>query len=387
MKLEGIKVIELAQFLPGPHLTMMMGDHGADVTKIEPPTGEPNRQIGVQQAGTSVFFRNTHRGKRSVVLNLKEALGREALLRLTDGADVVVESFRPGTVKRLGVDYATVSARNPGIVYCSISAFGQTGPWAQKPAHDLSIEALSGALSVNLGADGQPASPGIPAADVAGSMMALAGVLMALLRRQTTGQGEYIDISMQDSLLSWTANALGTTFGLKQPPEPKQERTWGGAAFYRIYQAGCGGHLTLGGRELKFARNFLESQGRMDLYPLVSGEPGAVEDPVKEYLEALFASRTLEEWAPILNELDICWAPVLNYRQAFDQPHVGARGMLLKETDEIEHLGNPIRFQAEPGRVDFRVPAKGADTRQTLGELGFDAADIKQLLNQATTAQ
>ena len=132
MKLEGIRVIELAQFLPGPHLTMMMADHGAEVIKIEPPSGEPNRNIGVHQAGCSVFFRNTHRGKQSVVLDLKDPLGREALLRMAENADVVVESFRPGTVKRLGVDYAAVNARNSRIVYCSIAAFGQTGPLAAK---------------------------------------------------------------------------------------------------------------------------------------------------------------------------------------------------------------------------------------------------------------
>jgi crotonobetainyl-CoA:carnitine CoA-transferase CaiB-like acyl-CoA transferase len=382
MKLEGIRVIELAQFLPGPHLTMMMADHGAEVIKIEPPGGEPNRNIGVHQAGCSVFFRNTHRGKQSVVLDLKDPLGREALLRLVEKADVLVESFRPGTVKRLGVDYAAVSARNPAIVYCSIAAFGQTGPLAAKPAHDLSIQALSGTLSVNLGADGAPASPGVPGADMAGSMMALAGVLMALLRRQATGEGEYIDISMQDALLSWTANALGTTFGLKQAPQPKQERTWGGAAFYRIYQAGCGGYLTLGGRELKFVRNFLTAQNRMDLYPLVSGEPGSVEDPVKEYLEKLFATRTLEEWTPLLDELDICWAPVLDYRQAYDHPHVRARGMLLNETEEIEHLGNPIQFTHEPGKVHFSVPQLGQHTRQRIGELGFEDAEIEQLLGR-----
>ena len=359
---------------------MMMADHGAEVIKIEPPGGEPNRDIGVRQAGCSVFFRNTHRGKQSVVLNLKDPLGKAAFLRLAETADVIVESFRPGTVARLGVDYDSVRQRNPGVVYCSIAAFGQTGPLASKPAHDLSIEALSGTLSVNLGQDGIPASPGVPAADVAGSMMALAGVLMALLRRKTTGEGEYIDISMQDSLLSWTANALGPTFGEKRPPEPKQERTWGGAAFYRIYQTACGGHLTLGGRELKFARTFLASQDRLDLLPLVSGEPGPREDPVKRYLEELFASRTLAEWAEELDGLDICWAPVLNYREALDQAQPRAREMVLNETEEIEHLGNPIKFAAEPGRVNYQVPQLGEHTQAIMNQLGFDSAELQQLV-------
>ena len=152
MKLAGVKVIELSLFLPGPHLTMMMADHGADVIKVEPyDGGEPNRHIGPKEDGETVYFRNTHRGKRSLRLNLKHPDGREVLMRLAERSDVVVESFRPGVVDRLGVGYDAVSARAPQIVYCSISAFGQSGPDRSKPAHDLAVEALAGLVSVNLG--------------------------------------------------------------------------------------------------------------------------------------------------------------------------------------------------------------------------------------------
>ncbi len=144
MKLEGIRVLDLSQFLPGPHLTMMMADHGADVIKIEPPSGEPVRSVGLQQNGHSVWFRNTHRNKRCVVLNLKEDAGRAAFLALAAQADVIVEAFRPGVVDRLGIAYAAVQASNPGVVYCSISAFGQTGPMAHHPAHDLAVQAEAG---------------------------------------------------------------------------------------------------------------------------------------------------------------------------------------------------------------------------------------------------
>ena len=185
---------------------------------------------------------------------------------------------------------------------------------------------------------------------------------------------------MQDALLSFTANALGTTFGEKRPPEVKQERTWGGASFYRIYRTGCGRHLTLGGRELKFVRNFLAAHDRMDLFPLCEGEPGTVEDPVKSYLEALFASRSLAEWQPLLDGLDICWAPVLNYREAFDQPHVEARGMRLSESDTLEHIGTPLKFRAEPGRVDFAVPAQGEHTAELLRASGFTEEKLADLI-------
>lgn len=379
MKLAGLRVIELSQFLPGPHLAMMMGDQGAEVIKVEPPSGEPNRHIGVHQAGCSVFFRNTHRGKKSIILNLKHPRGQEALLKLTDRADVLVEAFRPGVVDRLGVGYEAVSARNPRIVYCAISAFGQTGPYAQKPAHDLSIEALSGALSVNLGSDDAPTNPGIPAADMAGSMLALAGVLMALYRREQTGQGDYLDMSMQDALLSFTANALGPTFGEKRAPIPKEERTWGGASFYRVYQTADGRHLTLGGRELKFVRNFLKAWDRLDLMHYCEGEPGPVETPVVDFLTQLFASKTLAEWETWFQGRDICWAPVKNLREAFDDPHVQARQMRLNETADIEHVGSPFKFQHEPGQVDFAVPAPGEHTAELLSRVGYSAAELSAM--------
>ena len=212
MKLEGLKVLDLSLFLPGPHLTMMMADHGADVIKIEPPQGEPVRSVGLRQNGHSVWFRNTHRNKRCITLNLKMAEARTAFLALARDADVIVEAFRPGIVDRLGVGYAAVSAINPRIVYCSISAFGQHGPLSQSPAHDLAVQAEAGLLSVNLGADGQPAMPGLPAADMAASLMALSGILMALLRREQTGRGDYLDIAMYDSLLAWTPNVMGPVF-------------------------------------------------------------------------------------------------------------------------------------------------------------------------------
>src|SRR5579863_7260155 len=184
MKLEGVKVLDLSVFLPGPYLTLAMADHGAEVIKIEPPgEGDPGRAIGLSDGPTTVFFRNLNRGKKSIVLNLKDAADREALLTLCETADVFVESFRPGVAQRLGVDYETVSARNPRIVYCSISAFGQTGPYRDRPAHDLAVEAISGVLSLNEGRDGVPTIPGIAAADMLAGLQGLAGVLMALLRR------------------------------------------------------------------------------------------------------------------------------------------------------------------------------------------------------------
>ncbi len=358
MKLEGIKVIDLSVFLPGPHLTMMMADHGAMVIKVEPPgEGDPGRHIGLGQGGHTAFFRNANRGKQSIVLNLKDTADRERLLSLCDEADVFVEAFRPGVMQRLGIDYETVARRNPRIVYASISAFGQTGPDRDLPAHDLAVEALSGTLSVNLGQDGEPANPSIPAADMAASLMALSGILMALYRREHTGRGDFLDISMQDSLMAWLPNVLGPVFVEKRAPIPSHERTWGGAAFYRIYRTRDGRHVALGAQELKFVRNLLGEFGRLDLAELAERGPGPHQVPLVEFLQGKFAERTQQEWIDWFKGKDIGFAPVRNLREAFDAPHVRQRGMLLHDAEGIEHIGVPIRFLDEPARPDLRVPS------------------------------
>ena len=371
MKLDGIRVIDLSLFLPGPHLTMMMADHGADVIKVEPPgEGDPGRHIGLGQDGHTTFFRNANRGKRSMCLNLKHAGARDALLTLCDTADVFVEAFRPGVAKRLGVDYETLSARNPRLVYASISAFGQTGPNRDLPAHDLAVEALSGVVSVNLGNDDAPAMPSLPAADMAASLMALSGILMALYRREKTGRGDYLDISMQDSLMAWLPNVLGPVFVEKRAPVPKHERTWGGAAFYRIYRCSDGRQIVLGAQEIKFVRNLMNALGRPDFIHLAEQGPGPHQGPLVEYLQSTFATRTQADWIEWFAGKDIGFAPVKNLREAFDDAHVAARGMLLKDSSGIEHIGVPIRFQHEPATPVFQVPDLGEHTDTVLMAAG-----------------
>ena len=207
MKLEGIRVLDLSLFLPGPVLTQMMADHGAGVIKLEPVGGgEPNREIGQKRDGVTVYFANTHRNKKSIQLNLKTDEGRKIALDLAASCDVMIEAFRPGVAARLGVGYDAVRALNPGIVYCSMSAWGQDGPYVHRPAHDLTCEAVAGILSINLGPDQRPAIPGIAGADMLSSMMSLSAILMALLRRKDTGHGDYIDVAMADSLIAGLAN-------------------------------------------------------------------------------------------------------------------------------------------------------------------------------------
>ena len=270
MKLEGLKVVDLSWFLPGPYLTTALADHGADVIKIEPPgEGDPGRHIRPIDQRTSVFFRNMGRGKKSVVLDLKSEQGRADLFRLACEADVLVESFRPGVAARFGIGYEAVSEKNPGIVYCSISAFGQDGAYPGRAAHDLALEAMTGVLSLTLGDDGRPAIPGIPVADLVSGLHGLSGVLMALLRRQTTGKGDYIDVSMHEALMASCANVVGTAFTDSKQPDVKQQRTTGGSAFYRVYDTSDGRQLVLAGQEMKFMQNLLGALGKPEMAPLV----------------------------------------------------------------------------------------------------------------------
>jgi crotonobetainyl-CoA:carnitine CoA-transferase CaiB-like acyl-CoA transferase len=376
MKLQGLRVLDLSQFLPGPHLTMTLADHGADVIKIEPPSGEPVRQVGLQQNGHSVWFRNTHRHKRCIVLNLKVPAARDAFLTLAKTSDVIVEAFRPGVVDRLGVGYTAVQALNPRIVYCSISAFGQTGPLSQRPAHDLAVQAQSGLLSVNLGADGQPAMPGVPASDMAASLTALSAILMALLRRESSGQGDYIDIAMHDSLLAWTPNVMGPPFAENRAPVVKDERSWGGAAFYGIYATADGQHLTLAGSEHKFVHLLLGQLGRPDLAPVALSPPGPAHEPVRAFLREAFRQRSLAAWTEFLSPLDIAWAPVLNLHQAVHSEHARARGLYTESPTGQPHLGPAIKFQHEPARLNPQLDALGESTSTVLREAGFDDAQI-----------
>jgi crotonobetainyl-CoA:carnitine CoA-transferase CaiB-like acyl-CoA transferase len=376
MKLEGLRVVDLSWFLPGPYLTMALADHGAEVIKVEPPgDGDPGRRIGPADGRTSVFFRNLNRGKKSLVLDLKQGADKETLLRLCDRADVVVESFRPGVAARLGVGYEQVSARNPRVVYVSISAFGQDGPYRDRPAHDLALEAVSGVLSLTLGDDGRPAIPGIPTADIVSALQGLSGVLMALLRRATTGRGDYLDVAMQDVLVAACANVVGPTFAEDRQPDVKQERTTGGSAFYRIYDTRDGRQLVLAGQEEKFVRSLLRALGRPDLEALCARGPGAHQRPVADFLQETFRQRDLQDWLGWLGGLDLCFAPVNTLPEAFRDANLLARGMVLTDETGRRHIAPAVRFRDEPPRPRLLEPLHGEHTQQLRASLDSCAGD------------
>jgi crotonobetainyl-CoA:carnitine CoA-transferase CaiB-like acyl-CoA transferase len=345
-KLSGIRVVDLSLFLPGPMMTLMMADQGAEIIKVEPRAGDPARGMEPFEAGQSVWFRNLNRGKQSLALDLKSEDGRERLWSLVSDADVFVEGFRPGAMQRLGFDYPAVSARNPRIVYCSISAFGQSGALAHHPAHDLAVQALSGFLSVNDGPEGDPVVPGVPSADMAAGLTALAAVLMALIGRERTGRGDHIDCAMFDALLPWSAHISGSALAGGEAPRSSEQRSLGGAAFYNVYRTKDGRHVALGGRESKFVATLLGALGRPDLASLGDAPAGPPQAPLRTFLQEQFANRTRDDWVAWFRDKDVAFAPVLDFAEALAQPHVAERGLLI-EHDGAHQFAPAIRFASE----------------------------------------
>ena len=376
MKLEGLRVLDLSLFLPGPLLTQMMADHGAEVIKLEPiGAGEPNREIGPKRDGMTVYFANTHRNKKSIQLNLKTEEGRKAALELAATCDVMIEAFRPGVVTRLGVGYEAVRAVNPGIVYCSMSAWGQDGPYAQKPAHDLACEAIAGILSINQGSDKKPAIPGIAGADMLSSMMTLSALLMALYRRTTTGVGDYIDVSMADSLIAAVPNNMGSVFADKTPPVLSNERALGGYAMYQIYETLDERHIALGGSEIHFAEAILNKLGRPDLLELCKSPPGPQQDLVKKFLTETFKGKEQSYWVEQFEDVNAAFAPVKNLREAADDIQIRHREMIVEDPNGLEHIGIPMKFLEEPGELKFKYAEVGQHTREILSQLGYSISE------------
>lgn len=345
-KLSGIRVVDLSMFLPGPMLTLMMAEQGAEVIKVEPAAGDPARTQGPFKDGHSIWFANLNRGKASVVLDLKSEAGKAALADLIRESDVFVEGFRPGVMARLGFGWDAVRALNLRIVYCSISAFGQSGELAQHPAHDMAVQAMAGFLSVN---GAPPAVPGVPTADVAAGLTGLAAVLMALIGREKTGQGDYIDIAMFDSLLPWSAHIAGSALAGGPSPTTLNQRSLGGAGFYNVYETADGRHVVLGGREIKFATALLTALGRPDLIALAEAEAGEAQAPLIAFLRETFRTRSRDEWDRFMADLDVAYAPVLDFAEALKQPHVAERGLI-----NGHHIAPAIRFAGDawaPGPV------------------------------------
>jgi alpha-methylacyl-CoA racemase len=380
MPLTGIRVLDLTRLLPGAFCTMLLADMGADVVKVEEPGGgDYMRWTPPLVDGQSLLFNALNRNKRSVTLNLKSEPGRELLLRLVEQADVLVEGNRPGVMPRLGLGWDVLRKRNPRLVMCSISGYGQDGPFASRAGHDLNYMATAGALGLNGERDGPPVPLSVQVADIGGGgLQPAVAILGALVGVLSGGEGRWIDVSMLDGVVSWLALAFAARGGGEEVGRGDQ-RLAGRYACYRVYKCKDGRFFSVAALEPKFWRSLCEAVGKAELVELQFTE-GAEGEQVHRAMEGLFSSRTRAEWEKDLSGLDACCEPVLDLDEVASHPQVAARGVITRQKTGVE-VGPAVRTRADWRRRE--PPGLGEHTAEVLAEVGVDAAALDGLRRQA----
>jgi crotonobetainyl-CoA:carnitine CoA-transferase CaiB-like acyl-CoA transferase len=381
MPLTGVRVLDLSRLLPGPFATMILAGLGAEVIKVEDlEGGDYLRWVPPLEAGTSVMFTALNRGKRSLRLDLKSARGRELFLELAASSHVLLESFRPGVMDRLGLSPASLHERNPRLVICSISGFGQDGPDRLRAGHDLNYLARAGVLAGGGGRGGEPVVPGAQMADLGGGGLgAVVAILAALRRAERTGAGSHCDVSMLDGMLSWMSPQLAAA-RTGSTTAASDMMLDGGRPCYRVYRC-ADGWITVAALEPKFWNRLCELVGAPDLRDagLATGDAGR---RAGERLESVFATRTRGQWRAIFGEEDVCCEPVLSLAEALDDPQVRHRA----QHDGGAPAWFPVRVDAGAHGPLGPAPGYGADSRALLAELGVSDAEYDHLLADGVTA-
>lgn len=376
LALEGIKIVDLTRYAPGPYCTMILADLGAEVTKVEegivgqgvpefPPPGSPYDPL--------------NRNKRSIVLNLKTEVGKEIFYRLAENADVVVEGFRPGVVSRLGIDFEALKKLNDRLIYCSISGYGQSGPYCNLPGHDINYIAQAGAMGLMLG----PTIPGNLIGDMAGGgMQAAIGIMAALMARERTGKGQFVDIAIADGVVSLSCLYLAEFLRTNKIPKKENRISVGAAPFYNIYETKDGKFITIAAHpELRFFANLCKVLGCEYLIPFHTDVAKAEE--IRTVLKAAFLTKTRDEWFDLLMKVDTAVGKVYGVEEVATDPQVLHRQMVVEVEDpsegKVRHVGIGIKLSETPGKIRKLAPRPGQDTKAILGELGFREEEIERL--------
>jgi crotonobetainyl-CoA:carnitine CoA-transferase CaiB-like acyl-CoA transferase len=370
--LAGVKILDLSRLLPGPFCTLLLADMGAEVVKVEDPSGgDYGRWAPPLLGDMSAHFHTLNRNKKSITLNLKHPQGASIFLQLVKKFDIVLEQFRPGVMDRLGVGYEVARKANPRIVYCGLTGYGTTGPYRDRAGHDLNYMAIAGAGSITGPAGGSPVIPGVQIGDIGGgALMSAIGILAALHHRDRVGEGQFVDVSMTDGIVSWLALQVADYFGdPKGEPRPGEMRLNGSILCYRMYETKDGRHMTMGALEPKFWEAFCKAIGKEHLIAEQYVE-GPGQDKPREELENFFKSKTLEEWVSFCADKDIMLEPVLTFGEAFSHPQVKAREMILdvddKRTGPQRQIGFPIKFSETASEIQSFAPELGEHTEEVL---------------------
>jgi len=391
LPLDGFRVLDLSRFLSGPYTTMVLAELGADVVKVERfPEGDDSRRLSPKVNGESYPFGMPNRSKRSLALDLKSDAGRALFLRLAAESDLVIENFRPGVVRRLGIDYDSVRAVRPDILYCSISGFGQTGPYRDRPGFDIMAQGVAGFLRMTGQPDGRPTKVGIAVNDIAAGATAIYSIMAAQMVRQRTGEGQYIDISLVDAGLAWTLWEAGAYFGNGELPAPSGTRHRRSTP-YQAYVT-SDGFVTIGANNdrlwQRLCRDVVQRPEWLDDPRFLTlNDRMAHIDELQDEIEAITRTRTTEEWVEICDKAGVPGGPVLTYDETLVDPHVVERDMVV----DLEHpiigpmrtVGTGARFSGLDFKVRGPAPWLGQHSAEVLAERGLTDEEIARLFDDA----
>jgi len=382
--LSAIKVLDLTRLLPFAFGSMMLADLGAEVLKIEEPDkGDYMRMVGPKRKKESYIFLMCNRNKKSMTLDLRSNEGKEILFKLVKDSDILLESFRPGVADRLGIGYETIREKNPKIIYCSATGYGQSGPYKDKPGHDINYVSIAGILGMTGRHLEMPVIPGIPIADMSVGIFLAFAALVGIMARERTGEGQYIDISMTDIMVAY--NIFHLAVHLSESEISEDLNITGGALFYESFETKDGKFISFGNVEKKFWDNFCEVIERSDLkaYQFASGDK---KNELMRELREFFLSKTREEWLELLENKEICYSPVNSIEEVFSDPHILNRQMILEMDHPIEgkikQIGLPIKFSKTPFDLRLPPPVLGQDTIEILSKLGY-----KEKINELKRAK
>ena len=390
--LDGIRVLDLTRALAGPFCTLMLGDNGADVIKVEiPGSGDDTRKWGPPFIGEeSAYYLSINRNKRSLTLNLQDAQAQEVFMKLAQDIDVVVENFTPGVMGRFGLDYDAVKAVNPKVVYCSISGFGQDGPYRNRPAYDQIMQGVGGLMSITGEPDGEPQKIGIAVTDIGAGMWSAFAIMAALNHRGKTGEGQYIDISMLDAQVAWLTYQAAFFFANGEAPKRM------GAAHptlvpYQAFMCKDGKYINVAVGSERIWERFCQGMEREDL----KDNPDYATNSVRvnnrgamvSMLQEIFLSRPVAEWVKDLQAANVPCGPINDLADVFADPQVLARNMYLEMAHptlgSIKQTGLPIKFSLTPGGLDRHPPLLGEHNQEILKSLGYSEADVQSLMAQS----
>jgi alpha-methylacyl-CoA racemase len=385
MRLDGIRILDLTRLLPGPYATQLLADSGAEVVKVEDTgAGDYARSMPpLTDRDTGSIFEMVNRGKRSVSIDLKNEDGQEAFSRLVAESDVLVESFRPGVVDRLGIDDEALTKYNDDLIYCSITGYGQAGPWADRAGHDLNYVAFAGLLDMTRESpESKPQMPGYPIGDMAGGLFAAFAIVEALLARELgNAGGEYIDVAMADVVASFSQSiAYPALTGHPAEPRPGETPLTGALPWYDSYETSDGKWVTLAALEPKFWRAFCEAADREGLLDEHGADEPTVLAALRAELEALFRERTREEWEAVLGDVDAAFAGVYAPAETVDHPQIRARGLIESTEGAPPRIGYPGRHRETETTPTDSVPEQGEHTREYLAAAGYSEPEIDRLV-------